>query len=90
MFNNTGVGLGETRSQAEEAREKLKLLFNGLNPIIKEYVVDVNGLLELGDNDWRFERTRFLDAIPYLKTRQRILMQKEEKIRKIADSKQGK
>jgi len=87
MFNNTGVDYGETKSQAEIARENLNTLFENLHPVIKAYAVNVNGLLELGDNDWKFERNRFLEAIPYLKSRIKIQKQSTNAVKQIKDSK---
>ena len=68
----TATPLGETKTQGQLAREQLDELFNKLNPLIKEYVVSVQGLLNLGNIDAEFEKARFLKAYPRLRERVKL------------------
>lgn len=68
-FSNTYIPAGETKTQGQLAREEVEEIFNKLDPIIKAYVVNTKGLLNLVKVDLDIEKGRFLKAIPSLKGR---------------------
>jgi hypothetical protein len=59
-------------SQGDNARLKVKEIFNGLSPELKEYCRNPSGLIELAqlnDEQLNFEKGRFNKAMPVLKER---------------------
>ena len=72
-FGYTAIPYGETKTQGEQAREDLQHLFDNLDPLIKEYVSNIEQLIALSQvDDLTFEKGRFLKAIPNLRSRQRV------------------
>lgn len=62
-------------SQSAEAYEKIKKIFNELDPLIQAYCVNERGLIhitEIEPEQLEFEKGRFLKAIPNLKERAKI------------------
>lgn len=74
-FNCDGVPPGETKTQAQLSREALNQLFNDLDPVLKEYVASVQGLLNFAYTDLDYAETKFKKALPQLKAR--LKMKKE-------------
>lgn len=63
-FNYTFVCDGKT--QGERAREEVRELYENLDPVLKEYIGGVSGLLSLARNDeeqWGYERARFTRSL---------------------------
>ena len=64
QFNYTFVCDGKT--QGERAREEVRELYESLDPVLKEYIGGVSGLLSLARNDeeqWGYERARFARSL---------------------------
>lgn len=64
QFNYTFVRDGKT--QGERAREEVRELYESLDPVLKEYIGGVSGLLSLARNDeeqWGYERARFARSL---------------------------
>lgn len=81
-FGYTAIPIGETKSQGQLAREQLEILFNSLDPIIKDYLHDKQGLINIIDCNIEYEKGRFLKAIPNLRHRQEILRETPNNILK--------
>lgn len=60
------------KTQGENARIRLKEIYNSLSPEVKDYVRNESTLIELADltdNQLNFEKGRFLKTIPQIKER---------------------
>lgn len=60
------------KTQGENARLRNKALYEGLDPILKEYVSDINGLVTLSkasNEELNYEKGRFLKTVPTLRKR---------------------
>ena len=60
------------KTQGENARIRVKAIYNNLSPEIKDYVRNENTLIELADltdNQLNFEKGRFLKTLPQIKER---------------------
>lgn len=62
------------QTQGENARARVREIFEGLDPVLKDYCRDVRGLIELArytTEQINFERGRFMKIIPTIKERQK-------------------
>jgi uncharacterized protein YhaN len=71
------------RSQGDNARIRLKEIFDELSPELKEYCRNADGLLEIAKietADLQFEKARFLKMIPTLKERAKTRQETSDKL----------
>lgn len=85
-FGYTAIPIGETKTQGEIAREQFDRLYDSLDPIIKDYVHDKQGLINLIDCELDYEKGRFFKAIPNLRNRNRVLTETPINILKELDN----
>lgn len=72
-FDNTYIPLGETKTQGLLAREKFDEIYNGLDPLIKEYLGNSKkrfySIALMKQDEINFEMTRFFKAMPNIRER---------------------
>lgn len=70
-------------TEGDNARQRVRNIFSGLSPELKEYLRDARGLIELSeysDKDLSFEKGRFLRTLPTLRERARIRRETPEQL----------
>ena len=71
------------RTQGDNARIRVKEIFNGLSPELKEYVRNTKGLIEIAgytDEELTYERGRFIRTMPQVKERAKTRQQMPESL----------
>ena len=70
-------------TQGENARIRVREIFNGLSPELKEYCRNTNGLIEIAeytDEQLSYERGRFMRVMPQIRERAKMRQQMPESV----------
>lgn len=75
-FDYTYIPIGETKTQGELAREDVAKIYDGLDPLIKEYLGNSKkrfmDIAQMNSDEIQYEMARFFRTMPQIRQRQKI------------------